>query len=334
MDGDGLQHAICEIMDWGDLKHFLAVARQGGLTEAARVLKTSAATVGRRIAVLENSLGVRLFDRKQTGYTLTETGESLFQKTQDVEEAIFSVEREAFGRDLRPTGRVRVTTSSEIAATWIAPSIPAFRLAYPGIVLEIVESPDVVNLTRREADVALRTVRPARGDFIIRRVASWNFALYASQAYAAAHGIKPGLTDLSNAEIISWTEECAHFVGGAWLAEHARGAKIVLTTNSRRIQVAACKAGAGLAVLPCATADRDQNLIRLLPSEQVIERQLWLVTHRDLVRTARVRAVMDFLANLARANSRGGKSPQLCPPSSGSVRRPRAARRPNPKTHR
>jgi DNA-binding transcriptional LysR family regulator len=313
-------------VDWDDLKHFLAVARHGGLTEAARVLKISAATVGRRIAVLEGGLGVRLFDRRQTGYTLTEGGESLRQKAEEVEEAVLSLERAAFGRDLRPTGRVRVTTSSEIAATWIAPSIPAFRLAYPGVILEIVESPEVVNLTRREADVALRTVRPTRGDFIIRRVASWNFALYASRAYAAAHGVQPGLTDLSNGEIISWTEECAHFIGGAWLAQHARGAKIVLATNARRIQVAACKAGVGLAVLPCATADRDPALIQLLPPEQVIERQLWLVAHRDLVRTARVRAVMDFLATLPQASSKGGRNPPRSPQSPGRVRRPRAAR--------
>src|SRR5438874_585440 len=140
-------------MDWDDLKHFLAVARSGSLTEAARTLKTSAATIGRRIATLEINLGVKLFERRQTGYSLTESGESIRLRAEEVEEAILSVERAALGRDVRASGKVRVTTSSEIATTWIAPCIPKFRFAYPGIVLEVIATPDVVNLTRREADI-------------------------------------------------------------------------------------------------------------------------------------------------------------------------------------
>src|SRR5205814_6919956 len=138
---------------------------------------------------------------------------------------------------------------------WIAPHLPSFQRAYPEIVLELTATPDVVNLTRFEADIALRTVRPADGDFVIRHVGSWNLALYAAQSYTKDRRLRPGLTDFSNTEIITWTNECAHFLGGRWLAEHARGAKIVLMTNTRRTQYAACKAGVGLAILPCASAD-------------------------------------------------------------------------------
>jgi len=290
-------------MDWDDLKHFLAVARAGSLTEAARALKTSAATVGRRIAALEGKLGVRLFDRRQTGYSLTASGESVRHRASEVEEAILAVEREAFGRDVRASGKVRIATSSEIGAAWIAPSLPAFRVAYPGIVVEVVATPEIVNLTRREADIALRTVRPAQGDFIIKHVAAWNLALYASCEYVKAKALVRGMTDLSNTDIITWTEECAHFAGGQWLAENAKDAQVILATNERRLQYAACRAGVGLAILPCATADRDPDLICLLRSESVIQRELWLVVHRDLIRVARVRAVMDFLSDLARSNA-------------------------------
>jgi DNA-binding transcriptional LysR family regulator len=282
-------------MEWDDLKHFLAVARTGSLAEAARQLRTSPATVGRRVAALESRLGARLFDRKQTGYSLTETGAAIHNKAEEVEEAVLSVEREALGRDLHIGGRVRLATSDELAATVITPHFNEFRRCYPGILLEIVARHDLANLSRREADVALRTARPEHGNLVVRRAGWWKCALYAAKSYAAAHDLKPGIRDFSNLEIITWTEEFAHLRGGPWFAEHAQDASIALQANSRRIQYGACKAGIGLAILPCLSADRDPDLIRLLPPEQVFVTELYLVTHRDLAQTARVRAVIDFL---------------------------------------
>ena len=282
-------------MEWDDLKHFLAVARAGSLADAARQLKTSPATVGRRVAALEARLGARLFDRKQTGYTLTETGAAILNKAEEVEDAVLSVEREALGRDLHVSGRVRLATSDELAANVIAPHFSAFRRCCPGILLEVVARHDVVNLSRREADVALRTARPDHHNLVVRRAGWWKIALYAAKSYVAAHELKPGMRNFSNLDIITWTEEVAHFGGGPWFAEHAREAKVALQASSRRIQYGACKAGIGLAILPCLSADRDPDLIRLLPPEQIHVTELYLVTHRDLIRTARVRAVIDFL---------------------------------------
>jgi DNA-binding transcriptional LysR family regulator len=284
-------------MEWDDFKHFLAVARLGSLSEAARTLKTSPATVGRRIAALEERLGARLFDRGQTGYALTESGEAIRIKAEDIEEAVLSVEREAFGRDLRATGKVRVATAEDIATFVIAPRLAEFRRSYPGIVLEIVASWDVVSLTRREADIAIRTVRPTQGDVVIRQAGVWNCAMYVSKRYAAKHKLKPDMTDFRDVDLISWTEEST-FRGGDWFDDHARGAPVVFAANSRHIQYAACKAGLGAAILPCLAADHDPNLIRLLPPKRVRSVDLWLVTHRDLIRTARVRAVLDFLAEI------------------------------------
>jgi DNA-binding transcriptional LysR family regulator len=188
-----------------DLRHFLAVAHAGSLADAARRLKTSPATVGRRVAAIEARVGARLFDRR------------------------------------------------------------------------------------------LRTARPEHHNLVVRRAGWWKCALYAAKSYAAAHDLKPGIRDLSNLDIIKWTEELAHLRGGPWFAKHAPDAIVALQANSRRIQYGACKAGLGLAILPCLSADHDPDLIRLLPPEQVFVAELYLVTHRDLVRTARVRAVVDFL---------------------------------------
>lgn len=294
-------------MEWDDLKHFLAVARGGSLTDAARSLKTSAATVARRVAALERRLGARLFDRRQTGYTLTESGEAIRLKAEEVEEAVLSVEREALGRDLRPSGRVRIAASDDIGTHVIAPHLARFRGSYPEISLEIVARMDLANLTRREADVALRGQRPSHGDFVARSAGYWPFGLYAAKSYAQSRRLRPGLSDLSNAEIITWTEEHAHVRGGPWFAEHARGSEIVLASDSARVHYAACKAGIGVAILPSKLADRERDLICLLPTERVLSVDLWAVVHRDLIRTARVRAVMDFLVGLA---PKRGASPQ------------------------
>jgi DNA-binding transcriptional LysR family regulator len=283
-------------MEWDDLRHFLAVARSGTLADAARTLKTSSATVGRRIAALEIRLGVRLFDRKQTGYSLTETGEAIRLKAEEAEEAILSVERAALGRDSAARGKVRLATADDIATFAVGPQLGEFRRRYPGIVLEIVTSWDVANLTRREADIALRTVRPKQGDFVIRQAGKWKCALYASRSYVTAHDITPALKDFSDVDIVTWTEDT--FSGERWFDNHARGSSVGFAASSRHVQYAACKAGVGVAILPCLAADDDPDLIRLLPPERVRSIELWIVVHRDLVRTARVRAVMEFLLSL------------------------------------
>jgi DNA-binding transcriptional LysR family regulator len=286
-------------MEWDDLKHFLAVARSGSLTEAARGLRTSPATVGRRVAALENQLSARLFDRRQSGYSLTESGEAIRLQAEEVEEAVLAVERQALGHDLRATGKVRIAASDDIASHVITPKLAQFRRRYPGIALEIVARMDLVNLSRREADIAIRGVRPSQGNFVVRAAGVWPFGLYATERYTETRGLKPGAPDLSKAEIITWTEEYAHLRGGPWFAKHARDAKIALASDSARVHFAACRAGLGVAILPSRLADREPGLIRLLPPERVLAVELWLVVHRDLVRTARIRAAMDFLAQLA-----------------------------------
>jgi len=286
-------------MDWDDFRYFLAVARSGSLTGAARLLKSSAATVGRRIDDLERRLGARLFERGQSGYAPTESGAAIRAKAEAVEEAVLSLEREAFGRDLRASGKVRIATAEDIASVIVAPRLGDFRRTHPGIVVELVSSWDVVNLTRREADVAIRTLRPTHGDFVVRQVGIWNCALYVSKAYARAHGIraKASADELAALDVITWTEE-HHFRGGDWFDNHLARAPIVFAANSRHIQFAACKAGLGAAVLPSLAADADPELVQLLPPESVRSVPLWLVAHRDLSRTARIRAVMDFMADI------------------------------------
>jgi DNA-binding transcriptional LysR family regulator len=286
-------------MEWDDLKHFLEVARHGSLSKAALALRTTPATVGRRVAALESKLGARLFDRRHSGYSLTERGDAIRSKAEEAEEAILALQRETLHNDPRAVGTVRVTTTDDIAALVLAPHLAQFTKRFPDISLDIAADREVINLARREADIGFRTVRPARGGLVVRQAGWWRLGLYAAKSYAEARNLRPGLADLSSVDIITWTKEHAHLRGGPWFAEHARNSRVVLTASSRRIHHAACKAGIGVAVLPTLLADRDPDLVCLLPSDRVIAAKLWLVVHRDLAGTARVRSVMDFIAKVA-----------------------------------
>ena len=285
-------------MDWNDLRHFLAVARLGTLSKAARLLQTTPATVGRHVAQLEHRLGTPLFRRSPTGYDLNDVGRLLLARTEAVEEAVLLLERESLGADARPAGRVRVAATEDVATLVIGPHLQRFAVRFPDLRLEIVTSRDVLSLARGEADIALRAVRPARGGVTIRQAGWWNLGLYAARTYALERNLRAPLSDLSNTHVITWTDDCAGLRGGPWLQEHARGATVALTASSRRVHYAACKAGLGLAILPCLLADHDPDLVRLLPPERVIAAKLWIVVHRDLSRVPRVRAVVNFLAEI------------------------------------
>ena len=291
-------------MAWDDLKYFLAVARSGSLSEAARGLKSSAATTGRHINSLERKLGARLFDHKQTGYVLTTAGNAILRHAEQVEDSVLALEREAFGRDSQITGKVRLATTDDIAALVIIPHLGDFLHSYPGISIEITTRVDVVNLTRREADIAVRAVRPKKGNFLIRRAGRIDFGLYAHKIYAHTRQLRQGTTDLINVEIITWSEPLAHLRGGPWFAKHAPASPVAFAANTPRLHYAACKAGLGVAILPCMAADLDPDLVCLLPPDRVESVDLWLVVHRELSGAARIRAVVEFLHQLGPKFSR------------------------------
>lgn len=290
-------------MEWDDLKHFLAVARSGSLTEAARALKASAATVGRHIESLESELSARLFEHRSTGYVLTEIGRSIMIRAEEAEAAVFAVEREVQGVDRRLLGKVRVASTEDISAMVIVPALPEFRARHAGIDVEILGRVDLTNLTRRDADVALRAVRPEKGDLLVRRIGAVDLAVYCSKAYAATRQLGARF-DFAKVELITWVEEMATLRGGAWLAERASDAPVALRVNTTRLLFDACRAGLGVAVLPCFGADLDPALVCLLPPEQVLSVDAWVVMHRDLAQTARIRVVADFLASLGPRLSR------------------------------
>jgi DNA-binding transcriptional LysR family regulator len=285
-----------KIGDWDDLRFFLAVARGGGLSAAARVVGCEASTVQRRMQRFERSLGVRLFDRRARGYALTQAGEELLAAAERLELELLSISRAMAGRDDQPSGSVRFTTVDVFMSFLLRPHLASFHARYPNIDLEVLLGPELRSLTRREADVALRPgAAPAEPGVIARRVCTAAVAVYASRAYLAAHGQPSALADLAGHRLVTGNASLAHVAFAQVLRRHAPEARVVLQSDSVLVQLDAARMGLGIVSLPCYLADVEPSLVRLFPPEPELGLPLWLIIHSDLRRSARVRALVDHL---------------------------------------
>lgn len=280
-------------MNWDDLRLVLAVARAGTLSGAARQLRVTHSTVFRRLRSIEEELGVRLFERFRDGYSATPAGEAMAALAARFADDFVALERRLSGQDLRPSGTVRITTTDTISEM-VMRHVPALRAAHPDILLEITVSNAMASLTRRDADIAVRPVPEPPEILVGRRIANIKHSVYASPAYLS--NLAGG--DRSSLHWIGLDDALATTVIGRWLRENVQDSQIGLRVDALpALKDAAC-AGVGVALLPCYVGDQETRL-RRVPGAPVPDAHsaLWLLTHSDLKRTARIRAVMDFLAN-------------------------------------
>jgi DNA-binding transcriptional LysR family regulator len=282
--------------DWNDLRSFLAIARTGSLQGAARALGVNHSTVFRRLNALEARLGVRLFNRSARGYALTVAGEHMLASAELVENEIVGLERRLIGGDVRLSGVLRVTTTDTLMHGLLGRHLRAFQEAYPAIELEQITGNVFFDLPKREADVALRPSRHPGDAMVGRRLAELAVALYGAGDYLAERGRPASMAELDGHALITGDASLGHLPATRWLAERTPAGATVLRCNSWLSQFAAARAGLGLAALPCFLADPARELIRVLPPEPALAGELWLVTHPDLRRTARVRTFMETLA--------------------------------------
>ena len=282
--------------DWDDYRFFLAVSETGSLSAAARRLGVTQPTVGRRISDLERRLGARLFDRMSHGYELTAAGQRISELAARIEYTAFAIEQRVSGEDAQLNGRVSITTSEGLGICWLAPRLAKLRERYPDIDIELVLGIGALDLVRREADVALRIGNPGCEELVGRRVGDVHCGLYASDAYLARHGEPTTLDDLSHHTIIESVRELANLAQVRRLRDIAKAAKVGVRCNNITAQVVAARAGLGILALPNYMVGCAPGLRRVLACLFDSKLDLWLLTHRDLRQTARVRAVLDFLA--------------------------------------
>ncbi|MGZ3406016.1 MAG: LysR family transcriptional regulator [Polyangia bacterium] len=283
-------------MDWDDLRFFLAVARSGTLAGAARALAVDQTTAGRRVAMLEKRLGATLFARAPSGLTLSEPGRALLPHAEAVERTVDDFERVAAGEDQRPAGKVRLATSLAMANSFLIRQLGALHVRHPDIVVELTLGTPQVNLVRREADLAVRLGSRGQDGLLARKLCVLGWALYGSARYLAEHG-RPRLGHgLAGHSIIGLDGDLKGSPGGRWLLQHASEARVALRCNDLVAAVRACEAGFGLALVPCLVTP-DAAVERALPGTPLAV-DAWLVMHRQVQKTARVRAVADFLVGV------------------------------------
>ena len=287
------------MLDWDDLRYFLAIHRAGTLARAGSELGINATTVSRRLSSLEERMKARLFDRTPEGYVLTMVGRDLLPHAARMEAEIFAIERDVTGRDERAAGSVRLSATEMLATRFVAPHLARFRQRYPELTLELECTNRTVSLSRREADVALRLARPREENVVTKQLASVPVALYASAAYVAAHGAPlDAETSLRGHTAMLFAAARIFAIENDWLAARLDGAHVALRADSVSSIYAATVAGVGIALLPRAVADRDGRLVRLDTMTAPEPRTIWQAVHADLQRSARVRVVLAFLAEI------------------------------------
>jgi DNA-binding transcriptional LysR family regulator len=277
-------------LDWGHLRFFLELARTGSLSRAASRLDVDRNTVARRVGALEEELGLPLFERGPQGWIRTSAGDELAALASRVEDDVLALARHADARDRALTGTVRLTSATHVSAFLLAPALPALRDRHPGLVLEIAADQRTFDLTRREADLAVRMGRPRDAGLVTRKLSDVAYGLYTARAVAG----EGRAVDFAVDAFVGFDESLAGVPQERWLAKQAPGRRIAFRSNSTAALQAAARAGVGVAVLPCFLAERDPELVRLRGPEPV-PHELWLLVHGDLRRTPRVRAVIEWL---------------------------------------
>lgn len=291
-------------MDWDKLRIFHAVAQAGSFTHAGETLHLSQSAASRQISSLEQDLGVALFHRHARGLVLTEQGELLFRTAHDVLMKLEAVQTRLKDSKEKPNGPLTVTTTVGLGSTWLASRVRRFVELYPDVELQLRLEDSDLNLTMREADVAIRLHRPTEPDLIQRKLFTVHFHIYASSKYVKENGRPESLDDLENHQLIVFGEPVPHFLKDInWLLTAGRKPNEPRTSAVKLNNVVAIKqaveSGAGVAMIPDYLLDENHALVQLLPDAEVPSLDTYFAYPVELRSSAKVQAFRDFLLDQA-----------------------------------
>jgi DNA-binding transcriptional LysR family regulator len=287
-----------EEMDWDDLRLFLAVMRTETLTHAAKRLKLDHSTVCRRIAQLELCLGGSLFQRHRTGLKPTELALSVLENANSVEAAVLAMRESLSGKNQEPAGTVRIAMMEGIGSLYLARRILPFIQKYPQIRLELVTSSQLLNITRREAEVFLSFFKPDGRNLHCEQVGQIALSLYGADSYFARFGEPKSIAELSQHWFTSYVEDLVQIDAVRWLDDVILDPQISFASNSMVAQMTAAGAGVGLVLLPHFSVEKETTLRPILEQQVVVRRDLWLSVHHDLEFSNRVKVTLQFLRDL------------------------------------
>ena len=284
--------------DWSLIRSFLAALDQGSLLAAARLLKTSQPTLGRHIAELESQMGVVLFERTGRGLVPTATALQLAESARAMEAGALQLTRTLKRTQLQTTGTVRITASVPVAVQLMPPLLARMRLALPDIQVELVSSNQVSNLLRREADIAIRMVRPEQGTLVAKKIGTVGVGAYAHRSYLARRSPLRELPDLLQNDLIGNDADTSILRGFQAMGYAVGPEAFALRTDDFIVQWQAVRAGLGIGFVADYMARTDADVLRVLPGVlNVPDLPMWLAVHREIRTNRRIRAVYDFLAD-------------------------------------
>lgn len=288
-------------LEWNDYRVVLAIHRTGGLAPAARLLGINHATVFRQVNAMETRLGARLFDRHRSGYGLTAVGEVALAAAEAMETQVLAAERRMAGGDLSLSGSIRVTAPDDMVQRLLLPMFVDFRQRYPKIELEIIVDNRFLNLSRREADIAIRPTAAAPEAMVGVKLGALTMAIYGTVALAET--LKAG-EKIESLPWIGWEDGAQSIAFGGYFQRMDPTPHFVYRANSLLAQISAAELGLGVALLPCFAGDSSGKLTRLGAVDRSTASSLWLLTHPDLKRAARIKAFIDFMSAALRKKRR------------------------------
>ncbi|GAB5502317.1 LysR family transcriptional regulator [Pyruvatibacter sp.] len=282
--------------DWNQIRAFLATAEEGSLSAAARVLGQTQPTLSRQVTGLEEALGVVLFERGPRVMRLTQAGHEVLAHVRAMGDAALKVSLAASGQSQHVEGKVSITATELFARYHLAPIISELQEIAPRLLVEVIVSNDVRDLTRREADISIRHARPEQADLIGRLVNETTAHLYASKAYLDRVGRPRSMDDMADLELISFdeAENIVPFLQGLGMPVTRNNMRASTSSGSLLVELA--RAGVGATFLTHDAGDRYADLEKVLPSMEPVPVPVWLVTHRELRTSRRIRIVFDLLA--------------------------------------
>jgi DNA-binding transcriptional LysR family regulator len=286
--------------EWSDFKVILALGRSGSVASAARALAVDHSTVSRRLAALEESLGVSLVVRGGRDFCLTGEGRTAFEAAEAVETAIAAATRTIRSAKLEMAGTVSVSCASGLVTT-LTRLLQPLLAKQPLLSIELSADNRTVDLARGEADLAIRMFRPTDPGLVARRAFELGWGAYASRDYLAAHGTPATVPELAQHRLILYLEAMHRASGPRWLEDHKGTAKVALRADNTTVAAQAIVSGAGIGVIPCVEGVRPE-LVRVFP-QPVATATGWLVYHETMRDSARVRAALEVLAELFETNA-------------------------------
>lgn len=298
------------MLGWDDLRYVLAVRRHGSLGRAAKALGLNKSTISRRIAAIEHELGVALLQRSPRGYEVTAQGEAAIAAAEQIERVVNELVGAVGDADRTAKGTVRVTVPAWFAQHVIIPALAAFREAYPGLDVHLITTDEVLDLGRREVDIAIRNLRPTQRSLIVRKAGVVAFAMYAARKYLAARGAPSDREDLKRHQLIAYRDAVAYVDAYRWT--NALSDRVAFRATDATSMLDAVVAGLGIGVLPCFLAQGAPDVVCLQDVGPPAPEVIWLVTHPDTVEIARVRAVTRWLLELfaRNADTLAGRAPR------------------------